>query len=207
VVMSRGTPPDDSHRALHCHEGTVNGGHAAIEWLGRRVRLDLRHELKTLPVAAAFEVPLLFMNGVGGLGAPFWQPGFPVEFVDREGRVVARPADERQQLAAVLDSIAFLVATHVGLMQTAEPLDRLVVTGGLAACDYLCAMLAETTGLTVERPSLREATARGIAYLAAGQPTGWQDVPLERTFSSAGSASIAERFACWRSAMSQRGAE
>jgi glycerol kinase len=207
VVMSSGAHAVDSHRALFCHEGTVNGAHAAIEWLRGRVHLDVRHELATLRLEPVPEVPLLFMNGVGGLGAPFWLPGFPTEFVDRDGRVVSQPADERQQLSAVVDSIAFLVATHVRLLQRAAPLDRLVVTGGLASCNYLCAMLAETTGLTVERPAVREATARGIAYLAAGQPTAWEKVPLDGTFVSSGSAAIAVRFARWREAMAQRGAK
>ncbi|HWJ05467.1 MAG TPA: FGGY family carbohydrate kinase [Steroidobacteraceae bacterium] len=195
-------------RAVYCHEGTVNGGHAALEWLRGRVGLDVQRALAALQAESpAVEADdLLFMNGVGGLGAPFWLPDFPTEFTDLDGRVVAQPTDERRQLAAVVDSIAFLVATQVAAMRRASPLDRLVVTGGLAACDYLCEMLAAATGLRVERPALREATARGIAYLAAGQPSDWQPVPLDRVFDPSARADIAHRFERWRGAMAQRGA-
>jgi glycerol kinase len=147
------------------------------------------------------------MNGVGGLGAPFWLPQFPTEFVLADGRVAPEGTiPELEQLAAVLDSIAFLVATNVAVMQRVALLQRIVISGGLAACDYLCEVIAEATGLPVERPELHEASARGIAFLAAGQPQEWQRVPIEKTFEPTESGVVSERYARWREAMAQRGA-
>jgi glycerol kinase len=66
--------------------------------------------------------------------------------------------------------------------------------------------LADLTGLRVERRNVREATARGIAFLAAGQPEGWEAVPVETVFEPASNPALAARHAHWRSEMALRGA-
>lgn len=197
---------DDDIRGATCsHEGTVNGAGAALEWLHERTGLDVQRSLSTLHVALPpDDVELLFMNGVGGLGAPYWQPSFPIEFVDLRGRAVADPGGELQLVAAVVDSIAFLVATNVLAMHDASPLQRLTITGGLASCDYLCGMIADLTGMAVDRLELREATARGIAFLAAGRPADWPAVPVERSFAPSRRAAVLERFGYWHAAMEAR---
>ena len=196
---------DETLGALYSHEGTVNGGYAALEWLAGRVGIDVRRSLGTLSNALADgDVPVLFMNGVGGLAAPWWIPDFPVEFVgDGPG---AADATDLQQVAAVVESIAFLLAVNLRLMQRATPLQRIVITGGLAACDHLCETLASVAGLRVDRPELLEATARGIAYLAAGQPQDWLPVPVTRSFTPDAAHGSRRRFERWQQAMAARGA-
>ena len=200
---------DDAPGALYCHEGTVNGGYAALDWLATRVAIDVQRTVASLPATPSDGVlRVLFMNGVGGLGSPFWRPSFESGFVDAGGRAIAPDSvDEVELVIAIVDSIAFLIATNVALMQRAAPLRRLVITGGLASCDRLCSVLAEVSGLPVERPELREATSRGIAFLAAGQPAGWQPVPVERRFVPRARAPVLERYAHWQEAMAQRGAD
>jgi glycerol kinase len=200
---------DDAAGAMHCEEGTVNGAFSALEWIGGRVGVDVRRMLPTLSVALAGSGPsLLFMNGIGGLASPWWLPGFRSEFL-AAGTGAPATTDEVadvQQVAAVVESVAFMLAVNVLAMHRHAPLRRLVITGGLAACDYLCESLADATGIAVERPALLEATSRGIAFLAAGQPEDWVDVPLEKTFLPGGSPSRSARFERWRSAMAERGA-
>ena len=198
---------DDAAGALYCHEGTINGAYAALEWLGKRVGVDVRRTLKTLSASlAGGDVPLLFMNGIGGLGAPYWLPDFQSEFLAAAGGPAMNVDDatELQQIGAVVESIAFLIAVNVLAMHRATPLQRLTITGGLAACDYLCEVLAEVTQMTVERPTLLEATSRGIAYLAAGQPPDWQPVPIEKSFAPTGKHPVLDRFDEWRTAMAVR---
>jgi glycerol kinase len=186
------------------HEGTVNGAGSALEWLARQTGLDSARAMRTLAMdATTATMPLLFMNGVGGLGAPFWRADFPIEFVTVPGREDATDV-EQYQLAAVVESIVFLLAVNVELMQRCAPLRKLVVTGGLAASDYLCQALADVTGMRVERPALQEATARGIAYLAAAQPQEWQPIPTERLFSPSGAAHFVDRMRLWREAVAVR---
>lgn len=202
---------DDVRGATYAHEGTVNGAYAAVEWLRARVGIDVLRTLASLHHSLqSDDVELLFMNGVGGLGAPWWLPSFPVEFVALDGAAPGASVSELQQVAAVVESIAFLVAVNVEGLRRVAPLDRVVVTGGLASCDYLCEALAEVTGLEVQRPELREATARGIAFLAAGQPGHWQPVPVERKFVAAGRPGrpgLLARFSRWREEMGRRGAK
>ena len=90
-ISPPGTPlPDGILRSVVCadadgvltsHEGTVNGAGSALDWLRARVAIDVDRGLSVLGARAvpAGDVPL-FMNGVGGLGAPFWQPDFACEF-------------------------------------------------------------------------------------------------------------------------------
>lgn len=187
----------DASGAVYSHEGTVNGAAAAIDWLRTHSALDVDRALLALPERPAAEPPL-FMNGVDGLGAPYWLADFPTEFVGR--------GDELQQLFAVLESIVFLLGVNLDAMRRAAPLSRILISGGLARCDYLCRALADLTGLRVERRNVREATARGIAFLAAGQPEGWETVPVETVFEPGSSAALAARHARWRSEMARRGA-
>jgi glycerol kinase len=201
---------NDTTGALYCHEGTVNGGFAALDWLGRRLGLDVRSALAALASTLADgNLPVLFLNGVGGLGAPYWLPDFPVEFVAAEpdaSSVALDSATDLQQVGAVVESIAFLIAVNVRAMQRTAPLRRLLLTGGLASCDYLCTVLAAVTRLKVDRPELLEATARGIAYLAAGQPQDWQAVPIASSFAPDIAHGSVQRFGHWLAAMGTRGA-
>jgi glycerol kinase len=187
----------DAARALYSHEGTVNGAGSALDWLAGRVALDVPRALAALDVGPGDRVPL-FMNGAGGLGSPYWLPDFPVEFVGG--------AAEELLVASVVESVVFLLAVNLEAMQQSAPLSRIVATGGLAGCDYLCQALADTTGLAVERPRLREATARGIAFLAAGEPGSWAGAPLERRFAPHPNAPLAARRTLWLGEMARRGA-
>ncbi len=188
----------DGTATTFSHEGTVNGAGSAIEWLRERVALDVDRALESLashPVAS--DVPL-FMNGVGGLGAPFWRADFPTEFVGA--------SDEQQQLLAVVESIAFLIEANLREMRRAVTFERVAVSGGLARSDYLCQCLADLSALAVERYDVREATARGVAFLAAGEPEDWISPPLERTFMPGSSPALAARHVRWGREMARRGA-
>lgn len=206
LVASGVRPPDgllhsvlcsDGNGVSYSHEGTVNGAASAIEWLRSRIVLDVDRALRALPDQPT-DAPPLFMNGIGGLGAPWWIADFPTGFVG--------DGDDLQQLFAVLESIAFLVHANLAAMRGAAPLTRIVVTGGLAGCDYLCRALADLSGLGVERYVLREATARGVAFLAAGRPAQWAPVPCQKVFEPATNPALAAREVRWRAEMARRGA-
>jgi len=182
---------------MRSHEGTVNGAGSAIDWLAGRVAIDISRALPALTAPPAADTPL-FMNGVGGLGAPFWKPDFPIEFIGS--------GDDLQLLAAVVESIVFLLSINLEAMRSVGALERVVISGGLARCDYLCRALADVNGLVVERYALQEATARGIAFLAAGEPADWLVPDIERSFAPAANPALAARYVRWRSEMAQRGA-
>ena len=189
----------DGSTAMRSHEGTVNGAAAAIEWLRSRVGLDVDRALAApcMTQSGQDDTPL-FMNGIGGLGSPFWQPDFPVEFLG--------VGDDAARLAAVLESVAFLLCVNLEALRRSAPLRRIRVSGGLSRSDVLCRGLAELSGMPVERYAVSEATARGVAFLAAGQPASWRPLPIERVFAPAGDAPLVARYARWRAEMARRGA-
>jgi glycerol kinase len=167
--------------------------------LRSRVGLDVDRALAAPPPAqsSSHDLPL-FMNGVGGLGSPFWQPDFPIEFVG--------DGDDAARLAAVLESVAFLLCVNLGSLRRSAPLQRIRVSGGLSRSDVLCRSLADLSGLPIERYAVAEATARGVAFLAAGRPASWPPLPIERVFTPSGNAALAARFSRWRAEMARRGA-
>jgi glycerol kinase len=183
--------------ATYSHEGTVNGAASAVSWLAERVRLDVQRALESTSEAPPGDVPV-FVNGVGGLGAPWWIADFPVEFVGG--------GDELAQLTAVIESVAFLLEANLAAMRRAAPIDRIRISGGLARSDLLCRTLATASGLAVERSLETEATARGAAYLAAGEPATWRPAGIERTFLPVADAALEARHRRWRAEMARRGA-
>jgi len=187
----------DGARVVCSLEGTVNGAGSALTWLQSQVALDVERAVQALPSATPREAPL-FVNGVGGLGAPWWRAEFPVEFVGA--------GDELQRVAAVIESVAFMVCVNLEAMRSAGPLVSLAITGGLARSDLLCRSIADLAALPVERFTLPEATARGVAFLALGRPDGWPAPPLERRFTPTENPTLVARFRGWRAEMTRRGA-
>ncbi len=114
--------------------------------------------------------------------------------------------DDPALLAAVVESIAFLLCVNLEALQRSAPLQRIRISGGLARNDYLCRCLASLSGLPVERPAVVEATARGVAYLAAGKPASWRDVSIDDRFEPSAAVELGTRYQRWRSEMSRRGA-
>ncbi|HEY8540212.1 MAG TPA: FGGY family carbohydrate kinase [Steroidobacteraceae bacterium] len=173
-------------------EGTVNGAASAIDWLNERCGIAAHRAALSLTRAEAGDsLPLLFLNGVSGVGSPFWRPNL-------EPRFIGDGSDE-QRVIAVVESIAFLICENIARIR--DGATRILASGGLAASDYLCECIASLSGITLERTSLQEATATGLAYLVAGAPAEWQpQAELER-FEPMPHPPLHERFERWRREM------
>jgi glycerol kinase len=57
------------------------------------------------------------------------------------------------------------------------------------------------SGLPVHRREDPEASARGIAYLAAGRPAGWNAAGGEDVFAPARDDALRDRYGRWRALM------
>lgn len=176
-------------------EGTVNGAGSALEWAEQEYGVDdlygrLPEWLDSIPE------PPLFLNGISGLGAPFWIADFPSRFVG-EGDTAAR-------MVAVVESIAFLLHNNMSEMgKFASPPEQVQVTGGLALLDGLCQRIADLSGLPVYRPAESEATARGTAWLVAGGPEDWPENELGRSFRPRPNEELRRRYHRWLDALLQ----
>ena len=140
--------------------------------------------------------PPLFLNGVAGLGAPFWVPDFPCRFIG--------DGSAEEKIVAVAESILFLVLVNLDLLEKSyTPSREIVVSGGLAHSDGLCQKLANLIGVPVYRPVECEATARGVGYLTAGFPQTWQEDQPGQWFYVNEEAGLHERYRRWYNAMTQ----
>jgi glycerol kinase len=177
----------DEQTGSYYIEGTVNGAAAALKWAENLFELEGIEQ--QLPVwLDEIQTPTLFINSVGGLGAPWWQQGPTPRFLDAG---VSGP----EAMVAVIESIIFLIQVNVALLQTVNPaVDRIQISGGLSQLDKLCQKLANLSGLAVYRPVQIEATARGIAWQAAGCPTVWPATGEGTTFTPMADPGLKERY-------------
>lgn len=189
VVMQSAT------QTLYALEGTINGAGSALDWAARTLGIDARSLHARLPDwLSASANPPLFLNGVSGLGAPFWRPQFASRFIG--------DAPDNEKIVAVVESIVFLIQENLAeLARYTAPPKQIVVTGGLSVLDGLCQRLADVTGLSVARPAVREATARGACYLLAGQPAQWRAPEACATFLPRVNPALARRFRDWHEAV------
>ncbi|MBD3618259.1 MAG: hypothetical protein HUJ28_02140 [Chromatiales bacterium] len=158
---------------LYYAEGTVNGAGSALDWLAREGDQPLPPERIRQALAASDHEPPLFLNGVGGLGSPWWGTTRP-RFIEET------PASPAARITAVVESIAFLVVENIERLREAGlRAARLVFTGGLSGLDRLCQDIVDLAGLPGERLDQPEATARGAAWLAAKDHASW--IPTPRT--------------------------
>ncbi len=173
----------DARSAEHLVEGTVNGAGAALSWAEERWGLEPIGPWLDL-LEPDPEGPL-FLNAVGGLGSPWWRHDLESRFFDLDGLPLS--AEQARALPgacvarAVAESIAFLLRANLDRLRGAGLVVReLRVSGGLSRSERFCQLLADLCGLPLLLSEESEATARGIAWLAAGRPTGWARPPRRR---------------------------
>ncbi|VAW81769.1 Glycerol kinase [hydrothermal vent metagenome] len=148
-------------------EGTVNGAGNALQWLAAQYHIDNLSE--QLPDwLAQISNPPLFLNSVGGLGSPWWRQLPAPLFVPDDAT-----HSHAERAVAVVESILFLLQCNLEYMRRHTTIKRLRVSGGLSQLDGLCQKLANLSSLPVERCDDPEASARGVAWLAAGRPGDW----------------------------------
>jgi glycerol kinase len=186
---------DDGAVTLYMVEGNVNGAGTALAWLAEE--LGIAQVTAQLPAWLERGVPPpLFLNGIAGLGGPFWKADFASRF-EGEG-------EPWQKAVAVVESIAFLLQANIDHMANYVPAARRIrVSGGVSRLDGLCRRLASVSGLPVHRRENPEASARGIAYLAAGRPESWNTAPQEEVFVPSPDKALRDRYRRWLALMQE----
>jgi glycerol kinase len=186
----------DGARTVGVLEGTVNGAGAALEWLARERGAEPQWLVDEIDgwLEARTEPPL-FVNGVGGLGSPYWRAACPIRF--------SEPADLASETVAVLESIVFLLQVNIDALDAAASdlhaaPTRIVVSGGLARFDGLCQRIADLSGIPVERPADIEATSQGVVWLLSGVVA---DTPPPSHFRPRRAGNLRTRYEKWQSLM------
>ena len=182
-----GISQSSTQSASYYVEGTVNGAAAALEWAAGQYEVTWEEE-KLAEWLEEITAPALFINTVGGLGAPWWRAGPAPHFLDEH-------ISASEAMVAVIESIIFLIQANIGLMRDLKPdVDTTRISGGLSNLDGLCQKLANLSGLVVHRPVQVEATARGIAWQAAGCPEDWPTTGAGETFNPDSDPALHDRY-------------
>lgn len=183
----------DPTTRVYVLEGTVNGAGSALTWAAAQLQVSDAEMTAGLPDWLTQESsPPLFINGVAGLGSPYWRPELVSYFVGDGGSAA--------KLVAVVESIVFLLQVNLELMAeiAVKPAETVIVSGGLARLDGLCQRLADLCGVTVTRPEQIETTARGLALLIAGSSCVFNAPGKERSFDPAPNMALQLRYQRWR---------
>lgn len=186
---------DEDARSCYALEGTVNGAGSALDAISGELGIDTATLAVQLPLwLEQCITPPLFLNGVSGLGAPFWVADFASRFIGT-GTVAER-------LVAVVESIVFLLQSNIeAIERTVFPATDIIVSGGLATLDGLCHRLAALSGRPVLRATQTEASARGAAWLLADQTNAWMDADAGERFVPVDDGALRERYRRWRAAL------
>ena len=187
----------EDHKVHYIREATVNGAGNALTWATSE--LGIHHDPESLNKwLSEVTTPPLFINTIGGLGTPWMRDDIPPVFVGGTDN------SDAEKCVAILESIVFLIQMNLDLMITELSIDGLRVSGGLSRLDGLCQKLSSLSGLELVRTESAEATARGVAWLAAGRPEGWSSVATIDVFHPLDDTSLKQRYKRFQQELNSR---
>ncbi|MFH1725577.1 MAG: FGGY family carbohydrate kinase [Elusimicrobiota bacterium] len=145
-------------------EGSVHAAGTSFEWLRRNFGI-LRSVRSVNAACRRSRQRVLALQALGGLGAPRWDYRTPTVFMG-----LGPQTRSEDVVRGVMESIAFLVADVVTPMLDAGlEIRDFRASGGLAGVDALLQFQADILQRRIIRFKEREATALGVASLAAEQ--------------------------------------
>jgi glycerol kinase len=151
-------------RTDYCLEGSVFVGGAAVQWLRDGLGIVRSSgEIEGLAASVPDSGGIVLVPAFTGLGAPHWDPYARGALVG-----ITRGTTAAHLARATLEGIAHQVADVLAAMEgdAGVAVSELRVDGGAADNDLLMQMQADLGGVPVARPTVRETTALGAAYLA-----------------------------------------
>ena len=156
-------------------EGSVFTGGALIQWLRDQLGLiETSEDSESIAQSVPNNGGVSIIPALTGLGAPHWRP-------NAKGLIsgLTRQSTKAHIVRAALESIALQSNDIIDRIRNECPtisFNALRVDGGASSNDWLMQLQADISQLSVERPTLVEATALGAAKCAATVTDHWQDV-------------------------------
>ena len=154
-------------------EGSAFNAGSVIKWLRDEVELiKSAPECDILAEQVEDSNGLFFVPAFTGLGAPYWD-------MYARGCMIGltRSVNKKHICRAVLESITYQMTDLLEAMMADSGilLKDLRVDGGASVSDIMMQIQADMTGVNVNRPVNKEATALGAAYLAGLAVGVWSD--------------------------------
>ena len=147
-------------------EGSIFVAGAVVQWLrdGLQIIQDSA-ETQTLAEQADPHQNVVLVPAFVGLGAPYWNP-------DCRGAVfgLTRGTGPAEMAKAALESVGYQTRDLLEAMAADWKADgvqpTLRVDGGMSASDWTMQFLSDIFNAPVDRPTVHETTALGVAWLA-----------------------------------------
>ncbi len=165
---------DEKGLPTYCLEGSLFNAGTVVQWLRDGLGLIKKaEEINALAEEVESSEGVMFVPAFTGWGTPHWDP-------QARGLIIGltRNTTRGHIARAALEGIALSVASLVDLAEQAlnSHLKELAVDGGAAASNPLLQAQANSTGLSIRRPSNLESTAKGVALLAGLQAGVIEDI-------------------------------
>jgi glycerol kinase len=153
-------------KTTYALEGSIFMAGATIQWIRDGLQLiSNAKESQSLAEETGADNSVYMVPAFTGLGAPYWDP-------EARGAIfgLARDTGIKEIVTAGLQSVCYQTRDLLQAMaQDGVSPSSLRVDGGMVVNDWLMQFLADTLGITIERPRVTETTALGVAYLAGIQ--------------------------------------
>ncbi|MFT6190496.1 MAG: glycerol kinase [Oleispira sp.] len=153
-------------KTTYALEGSIFMAGATIQWIRDGLQLiSNAKECQSLAEETGADNSVYMVPAFTGLGAPYWDP-------EARGAIfgLARDTGIKEIVTAGLQSVCYQTRDLLEAMaQDGVSPSSLRVDGGMVVNDWLMQFLADTLGITIERPQVTETTALGAAYLAGLQ--------------------------------------
>jgi glycerol kinase len=156
----------------YAFEGAIFVTGAAVQWLRDGINI-ISEASEVGPLAASIPDTegVFFVPAFTGLGSPWWDPY-------ARGTVVGitRGTGRAHFARAVVEAMSFQTRDVVEAMQagSGHTVGALRADGGASAMDLLLQLQADQLQVPVARPSVKETTALGAAYLAGLAEGVWE---------------------------------
>jgi len=155
-----------ANKTCYAIEGSIFMAGATIQWLRDELKLIATvEESEQLARGTADDLKVYLVPAFTGLGAPYWD-------TNARGSIFGMTRDTgiKEIVTAGLMSVCYQTKDLVeAIAADGASLSSLKVDGGMANNNFVTQKLADLLGCEVQRPTITETTALGVAYIAGLQ--------------------------------------
>ncbi|HWA19362.1 MAG TPA: glycerol kinase GlpK [Devosia sp.] len=195
-------------KTTYALEGAIFVAGASVQWLRDKLRLFKdAADTEALAKAADPHSQVYLVPAFVGLGAPWWDS-------DARGAIygLTRNAGPSDLARAALESVGYQTQDLLTAMRRdwkGAHDTVLRVDGGMVASDWAMQFLSDILDVPVDRPTILETTALGVAWLAGWKAGVWPDIKgfskrwaLDRQFNPSMDSALRKRkLAGWNDAV------
>ncbi|CAH0550514.1 unnamed protein product [Brassicogethes aeneus] len=171
---------------VYLSEVACNDSGSLIEWALQSGFINSVREIPEMINKTTSNDGVYFIAAFSGLGPPVNDDNAGSGFIG------IKPTTRKEHMVrAIMESIIFRVALTINLLinETQTDYRRMRIDGGVSNSDFVCQMLADITGLSIERLDMADLSIIGAGYLAGISSGIWKNkrdlknqISVEQTF-------------------------